>query len=1394
MTQLQADEFFGRYKIIDQLENTSSGFSATVLLDRSTNRYILTMRSTEYKSKSQSGDFERDGLLGADSEIAFRGFAFGQLRDMEWYLGQLKTGSRPLILGDDSIRLQAILNGGGTLDVVGHSLAGHLATTFTELHPELVGSTTVFNAAGHGRITKNVALTPAGSIAAVLSKFEELLANPSLLTPEQLGLDPLGTEAGTYREALGMMPLPGRAGTTAESSYVSIYTNARYQWARTAVSLYFGLQGAALFRSSLGIDSAAAPKITQLYGHATHDDSEWTANSGTHVPATSIFIEDQPEFEGIIGTAKYDWATTHSLTLVVDSLALMQGFMKIDPNLTKREMDSIFAAGSNLRATKKFISGIGAPDAAEGDSLEVVLDALRELFSPDNFQSTPADRRAGGFGDPISRAKFYENLDALSKAGAAGKGYRIIPLVPVTQFHGPEVDKVQGEPTSTISLPQAAALVEGANEGGPAGIAYRYALRELNPFVVVDVAGTGLYGNTAIAKEGELDLYNAVSNKQGLTKTWLEDRAAFLERKLYITTLNRNKFYADPNAGNANEFGNAPDERGRAYQAEAKHFEDLTSKFVVGSGSRNRNSEQQFIFGGVNGDTIDGAGRDDHLYGGAGNDVLNGFAGDDYLQGDAGVDFLTGGTGNDKLVGGSGDDIYFFKAGDGSDQIVETREDDGKIHGRIVMNGGAPIPIGTFIKEPGGGNLWKSPNGTITLTHNSPWSLVFEDGSTLGLGEDFIDGDFGIDLHDAPVVITPTREIVGDLVRVDFGLPQQFHVDDLGNVVTDPTRPSPGCNDGLRDSAGSDHIDSGGGPDLIEFDIDTLLQGLGSNGRGGNDWIEAGEGRDAVFSGAGSDLIEGGVGGTLTTWGGGIFNLSGSYGGDLLLGGAGDDRIFGNTKIELAAAITAGNAQEGTTIRGDWLSGQAGDDILVTGADRDFLTGGSGSDLLISGAGDDSLIGDANWVVSDWNWRYRDEGGVRVYESVIGELNPTDGGNDTMYAGSGVDYARGGRGDDVIFGEGGNDDIVGEWGDDSLFGGDGNDTIFGDAAYITNDALHGNDYLDGGAGDDKLYGQGGDDFLEGNAGDDTLNGGGGADTLSGGEGDDQLFGDADNVADSQHGVDVLDGGAGNDYLRGYGGGDHLSGADGSDELRGEAGDDNLNGGEGEDALFGGDGDDILIGGAGADRMAGGAGNDTYYANEGDIIDDEQGANVFYFSASVGAADVQVYKATIDGKTGLYYSLPVEASGGTAAQGFTVVTASDTPPATFVFSSGQTLSQQQLFNLAYRDPLDVYGTDNNDTLAGFGGDDSLVGFKGDDVLSGGAGNDSLYGGDAADTYIYQRGDGHDRIADGGDTAAIDTIQFASDISISDVALVRHANGDLVVRLADGGSITVEGQFT
>lgn len=650
-------------------------------------------------------------------------------------------------------------------------------------------------------------------------------------------------------------------------------------------------------------------------------------------------------------------------------------------------------------------------------------------------------------------------------------------------------------------------------------------------------------------------------------------------------------------------------------------------------------------------------------------DNLFGGTADDVLVGGKGTDLLMGGKGDDILIGGDGNDFYLYRIGDGNDRIIDNERSN-----RLIIKETDGSTINDFGQlYASGSNRWSSADGRFILTEGITWTLHMPDGGSIGLGNTFQNGDFGIHLAELPT-ITTTRTIVGDLnpIPLDPDYPDEYQfdpfgnpvenaqVDSLGNVICDPSVHLPLRRDFLYDSAGNDRIQSGGGDDII----DAL--------RGGDDILEGGSGSDIVsdyhggnnllfgeYYGEMADLVQAGEvadsideKGDLLAAGGGNDQLYGSkrndvlFGGggnDLLVGGGGDDIILADMGITWAQKNWSVNGSEfsdigldtAVVVGNDNIYGGSGNDTIYAGGGTDSVDGGSGDDTLYGEGGDDSIIGGAgnDVIQGDADWQAASTHGNDYIDGGDGEdIIMGLGGNDTLFGGSDNDQIAGGDGDDYLDGEDGDDLLFGDKGNDQLMGGAGSDQLSGNDGDDYLDGESGDDSLFGDAGNDELFGGAGNDWLEGATGDDYLDGEGDDDTLLGGDGSDQLMGgDGNDHLQGDAGDDYLDGEAGNDTLMGLDGNDQLMGGDGNDLLQGGIGDDYLDGGEGDDQLageagnnqiFGGGGNDQLQGGSGDDYLNGGDGDDHLYGDDGyNILVGGTGNDTFYVDLSKGVSEI-----------------------------------------------------------------------------------------------------------------------------------------------------------------------------
>ncbi|MEO9518531.1 MAG: calcium-binding protein [Paracoccaceae bacterium] len=395
---------------------------------------------------------------------------------------------------------------------------------------------------------------------------------------------------------------------------------------------------------------------------------------------------------------------------------------------------------------------------------------------------------------------------------------------------------------------------------------------------------------------------------------------------------------------------------------------------------------------------------------------------------------------------------------------------------------------------------------------------------------------------------------------------------------------------------GDDIIDGGAGFDVLRYDREGVVDGIGAD-------LEAGTIEGVWFDQAFTDSVSN------------VEEIRGSdQGNDTILGDSVANQFLGQ----------AGN---------DSLAGRGGNDTLFGGDGNDTLLGNDGEDLLEGGEGQDEVFG------ADGNDTIIGDDGSDLLGGASGADNLSGGnGDDTLFGGDENDTLDGGDGDDIVSGGQGDDLILASQGRDQVDGNAGNDTIdysdtgsaitvkLNKSTAVANtfvDSIQGIENVIGTDFDDKLVGDIGDNELWSGAGNDTINNIGGNDTIQTGNGEDFVLGssdgeqvnlgDGDDVARMRGGNDLIEGGLGNDTLAGNGGADTAFGGGGNDTFFMGSQNDTAYGGAGADTISGGFNADVLDGGADDDRVRGEAGMDQLNGGDGnDLLVGGDNADTFWF--------------------------------------------------------------------------------------------------------------------------------------------------------------------------------------
>ena len=566
------------------------------------------------------------------------------------------------------------------------------------------------------------------------------------------------------------------------------------------------------------------------------------------------------------------------------------------------------------------------------------------------------------------------------------------------------------------------------------------------------------------------------------------------------------------------------------------------------------NSYHSYIDGGEGDDLIQLNGEeysDNIIFAGKGNDTIISNADRVYINGNDGNDFIQiNGGRNNTVSGGAGNDLIAFNDADNSTYVYTGGNDTVtgfKASDVLNLNGNEifaqSYDNGTVYLETSGGNLTIQLSGALDV--NSEGSLYL--------------------LH-------TTDEDISFVVNPREGT---ANADTISNSYSGITVNALAGNDRITNSGDNVTINAGAGNDTITNSGSAVLYQYASgdgndviNGFTENDTLEITSGNISSASLSGSDaILSVGTGKitvkdakekelnlligseVITTV---ISTISGETGNDnlvstgknnTLVGGAGDDTITVSDKANLIQYATG---QGKDVIVG---LGETDSIEITSGAVKNSVQ--SGSDVLVtinSGTSNvitiknrelKTLLVDDNFIV------YNDSQYPISLTSGADNKSFTDknatvygvGGNDTIYNSGDNSYIDGGAGNDRLFNTGGNDTVYGLESDDTIQISDSYSTLKSGSNVIIQ------------VGSNKI----------------SLNGA----TVYGVGGNDTISNDGANS--------YIDGGAGNDRLTNTGSNSTIAGGTGADTI--------YTSGEGSVIEYGsGDGKDVIVGFGGSDSI------------------------------------------------------------------------------------------------------------------------------------------------------------------------------------------------------------------
>ena len=430
---------------------------------------VMSFRSTEF-----ADDAARDNQATNAMEIRPYGWAFGQIADMENWYAELNADPSKLqgknfsvtgySLGghlatafdilrkeqgqSDRVSATYTFNGAGVGSVTG-TLTQAL-TTFQQARAN--GSANLFakpltqslysslHAAINGQASTAAIDTQLGSVKllrdnAIASQTVDVqlvselqLLTQALARAKQVRgeIDRVGTISNSGSGGAPQQVAAGNVDATRLDYQLAVLIAAR-----TTSAYRTGLSDTTLdLANNARAPAGGLANVFDIYGDTS---PSVVSNSQFHYgTAVKVAIEDQPILRGnvvldaVLQSALYtdvkllvsdfstnDLGDTHSLVLLIDSLAVQNALAQLDGSFSTARFKAIFDAATNARSqTTPFTQG-----KAEGDALEKLLNDLARFVA---ITATPLQGKLDGgtWADIADRNAFYERLKQITSSDA----------------------------------------------------------------------------------------------------------------------------------------------------------------------------------------------------------------------------------------------------------------------------------------------------------------------------------------------------------------------------------------------------------------------------------------------------------------------------------------------------------------------------------------------------------------------------------------------------------------------------------------------------------------------------------------------------------------------------------------------------------------------------------------------------------------------------------------------------------------------------------------------------------------------------------------------------------------------------------------------------------------